>query len=610
MFRPRPARWFEVLCARTDSARVAGILARTGAVETEIRRAPHGRLRLRELTDGLARFRGLQEHYSPYWERARLVHSTHSVPPRDTLARALGCIQRWRKDADPLIDRIQALEDERNRITLCGQVMVSLGDSQLDFTALNRIGPSLDRVAALLPMQLELAAGDGLLHIQTELEAGRYLLAVGGKERIHTLTDQLQAQGARLLQPPPWLQGPPKAARLQILQHITLLERDLHRLYAELDRLNKDAGLPEALGDLSCLDWFTSQVGVLELASKQFALVSGWTDDWDGSTLHAALQAGASPALLHFPAAPADSTPPQLLDNPPWARPFEVFARTFGVPGGTEADPSPLLTLVVPLLFGYMFGDLGQGLVLLLAGWLLRKRFPLARLLMAAGASAAVFGLLFGSLFSLEHLIPALWLHPLEEPILVLALPLGFGVLLLGLGQVLNGLEADWRNQGRTWLGTDGGLLLAYLGAVLSLLNPHLIWLAGLGLLWYLAGHATLGGPWGLLKGMGELLERGLQLLVNTLSFARVGAFALAHAGLSCAMASLAEAAGNPLGGTLILVLGNLLIILLEGLVVSIQTTRLVLFEFFNRFLHGEGRVFRPLLPPPEKSYMHANHQP
>jgi V/A-type H+-transporting ATPase subunit I len=88
-------------------------------------------------------------------------------------------------------------------------------------------------------------------------------------------------------------------------------------------------------------------------------------------------------------------------------------------------------------------------------------------------------------------------------------------------------------------------------------------------------------------------------VLINTLSFARVGAFALAHAGLASAVVALAEAAGHGIGFALILVLGNLLIVAIEGLIVSIQTTRLVLFEFFTRFFTPEGRPFRPLAPPP-----------
>jgi V/A-type H+-transporting ATPase subunit I len=84
---------------------------------------------------------------------------------------------------------------------------------------------------------------------------------------------------------------------------------------------------------------------------------------------------------------------------------------------------------------------------------------------------------------------------------------------------------------------------------------------------------------------------------VNTVSFARVGAFALAHAGLSVAVTGVAEASGA-IGYWIVLVLGNLLILVLEGLVVGIQTTRLLLFEFFVRFLEGTGRAFRPLPPP------------
>lgn len=103
-----------------------------------------------------------------------------------------------------------------------------------------------------------------------------------------------------------------------------------------------------------------------------------------------------------------------------------------------------------------------------------------------------------------------------------------------------------------------------------------------------------LGG----LAAAGHLLESGLQLLTNTLSFARVGAFALAHAALSAAVVTMADAAPLWLAA-IILLLGNLVVIVLEGLVVSIQTTRLVLFEFFNRFLRGSGRVFEPLPAPP-----------
>jgi V/A-type H+-transporting ATPase subunit I len=98
---------------------------------------------------------------------------------------------------------------------------------------------------------------------------------------------------------------------------------------------------------------------------------------------------------------------------------------------------------------------------------------------------------------------------------------------------------------------------------------------------------------------LGELLERGAQVLINTLSFARVGAFALAHAGLSSAIVALMHASDSIVVRGLVLVAGNLVVLVLEALIVSIQTTRLVLFEFFARFLVAEGRIFHPLPTPP-----------
>jgi V/A-type H+-transporting ATPase subunit I len=118
---------------------------------------------------------------------------------------------------------------------------------------------------------------------------------------------------------------------------------------------------------------------------------------------------------------------------------------------------------------------------------------------------------------------------------------------------------------------------------------------------WYLGGSllqspARFGSA--LLAAVGSLLESVLQLLINTVSFVRVGAFALAHGGLSMAFVIMADTTASPVAAFLVLLLGNLVVIILEGLVVTIQTTRLILFEFFVRFLRGTGRMFRPLAAP------------
>jgi V/A-type H+-transporting ATPase subunit I len=223
-----------------------------------------------------------------------------------------------------------------------------------------------------------------------------------------------------------------------------------------------------------------------------------------------------------------------------------------------------------------------------------------------------VFGLLFGSVFSL-HLLKPLWIEPLADPLAVLVAPLFGGAALLVVGLALSALSAQWRGELGAWLATDAGYVLCYLGLVAAPLVPPALGLAAAGGLWFCVGHAALAlqerqgaapaAAIGAFFGaVGELVERLLQILINTLSFARVGAFALAHAGLSSAILALMQAAPNTLTATLVVVLGNAIVILLEGLVVSIQTTRLVLFEFFARFLSGQGRVFRPLPLPPSSS--------
>jgi V/A-type H+-transporting ATPase subunit I len=207
---------------------------------------------------------------------------------------------------------------------------------------------------------------------------------------------------------------------------------------------------------------------------------------------------------------------------------------------------------------------------------------------------------LFGSVFSREDVIPALWLRPMEHPVTVLLAALGGGVAVLLIGLLLDGIQAHWRGAAQRWWGCRVGLPIAYVGLLYAPFDLSALLVAGLGAAWYMLGAVALAkgrrftsiGP-----AAAEFFEESLRLLVNTVSFARVGAFALAHAGLSFAVVEVAAAAG-PVGYWIVLALGNVLIIALDGLVVSIQAARLMLFEFFIHFLTARGREFMPLPPP------------
>jgi V/A-type H+-transporting ATPase subunit I len=600
MLRPASTRWFEVLCPRAESVRTVAALARTRSIEIEVRERAPSELPVLHLAEDLSAYQALAQRYGRYWARGRLFHRVLAEPPSVVLRRALHLIAAWRREADPLIDILQEGEEELTRLKWLAQIIEKIAESPLDFGAVARSGPVLGTFCAILPRDAKLALPDWALPRSVPWELERCYMFLGPRDRLDQLKLLVQSAKGRIIERPPWLTGGARDSLSRIRARREFLSIRVVNLYAELDSLFEDFDLDHALGEVGGLVWFAEHIGGLERAGENLAWITGWTDDVRGKRLVESLSHGQAHALLRLTQPPPGLIPPQVLDNPPWVRPFELFARAFGVPGGDEADPSPVLAIVVPLLFGYMFGDLGQGAILAGIGWWLTLRgYPLARLLILGGLSAMVFGLLFGSVFAREDLIPPLWINPLEEPITILLVPLVFAVVLLALGQLLDALGALWRGELERWLLRDLGFLVLYLGLVGAPLRPALGWVALAGGLWYLIGsfliHRELIGG---LASIGHLLESGMQILVNTLSFARVGAFALAHTSLSVAVVTMADA--TPWwGAVLIMVLGNALIIALEGLVVSIQTTRLVLFEFFNRFLRGTGRVFRPLPSPP-----------
>jgi V/A-type H+-transporting ATPase subunit I len=289
-----------------------------------------------------------------------------------------------------------------------------------------------------------------------------------------------------------------------------------------------------------------------------------------------------------------------VLHNPGWARAFEMFVRMLGTPSRNESDPSQIVAVIASLIFGFMFGDIGQGAILFVAGMVMARRVPLARLLVPGGLMAMVFGVLFGSVFCREDIVPALWIRPLADPFTMLAVGIAAGVVVITIGLLLHAIQMHWRSEAAHWWGHRAGLLVAYAGLLGTPFRREAMLVASMGAVWCIFGAGLLEKQArlsALTAATVEFVEETLRLLVNTVSFARVGAFALAHAGLSVAVLEMAAASGRH-AYWFVLAAGNVMIIALEGVVVGIQTTRLLLFEFFIRFLTGAGREFKPLPPP------------
>lgn len=601
--RPVPAHWFEALVARDDMTHAMEQLARTGLIQLEPGVPARPETSLRDLQGLYQEYHELRQRDGGYWPVSDIRPGTSHGRPATTYARALEQLRAWRADNDGLLHSLETRRREQTRyrhlLTWLNHIE---GGATLELGELHRIGPWLDYRLVLCPPECDVDFDcNDLLLLNAPVEPDLYRLVIGSRERLTQLDNQLLQTEVMQLSLPDWLTGRPPQAITALERRLDEVEQELRRLQAALEASHANAGLHTALGDIARLNWFMQHIEY-HLESDRLAWVRGWTIAGSAEALHQALTDQGARGLVHFAPPPEGVEPPLTLRHTGWSRAFELFPRLLGMPGRDEYDPTTLLSWLVPLLFGYMFGDVGQGLVILLAGVLLKRRLPQLTILIPAGISAMGFGLLYGSVFSIEGLIPALWLHPMQHPLLLLAIPLAGGALLLLTGLVLAGVQAGWAGRRRHWWLGQAPVIVLYIGLPLLFIVPTLaqVLLLG-GLATYLLGHARLAPQRPLraaLLALAELVETLFQLIINTLSFARVGAFALAHAALSQAVVAMMGITGSVVGSALVFLLGNLLILVLEGLVVSIQTTRLVLFEFFIRFLRSTGRGFVPLPAP------------
>ncbi len=321
---------------------------------------------------------------------------------------------------------------------------------------------------------------------------------------------------------------------------------------------------------------------------------------------------------------------PVELRNPRFLKPFEILTKTYGIPAYTSIDPTPILGISFLLMFGVMFGDVGHGLVLCLTGLILtlKGKKPSVQsgglLFFYAGIASMIFGFLFGSIFGIEHLLPTLWLKPMESISKLFKTAIFFGIGMISLAMLVNLINGIRKRDFLGLIFDKAGLLAAVLywcGIVvvtrdltmqgvrggLPILVPVLM-LGSVALLFLrepivhlIQGKRKLfpeGMVTGIMGGIVEILEILLGFLANTVSFIRVAAFGLAHAGLFMAIFALSDAVKGVAGGLIsgmVFFFGNILIIGLEGLVVSIQAVRLEFYEFFSRFFQPGATGYRPL---------------
>ena len=320
---------------------------------------------------------------------------------------------------------------------------------------------------------------------------------------------------------------------------------------------------------------------------------------------------------------------PVKLKNPKILKPFEMLIRMYGMPDYHEFDPTWFVAISYTIIFGMMFGDVGQGICLLIGGFLLYKLkgMNLAAIISVAGLFSTIFGFLFGSVFGYEELIEPLWIKPTEAmtdlPFIgklntIFACAITLGMILILLMMVFNVINAIKAGELKEAIFDHNGICgFIFYGSVVACV------------MLFMTGHALPGTvvlvimfviPLILIalkepimaivfkkteampkqagifavQAFFEMFEVLLSYFSNTLSFVRIGGFAVSHASMMGVVMMLAGAENGGMGNLIVVILGNLFVCGLEGLIVGIQVMRLEYYEMFSRFYRGGGREFKP----------------
>ena len=419
------------------------------------------------------------------------------------------------------------------------------------------------------------------------------------------------------------------------------LEDQIRELEAKILQVDQDivAAINSRKDDLTAsyqrISTFSTNFDVRKLAActkhddHTFYILCGWMTEQDARSFQKEIENDDNTfCIIEDDHANIMSKPPTKMKNPGLFKPFELYVEMYGLPNYNEIDPTILIGLTYSFLFGFMFGDAGQGLCLLIGGFLLYrfKKVRLAGIISCCGVFSTIFGLLFGSVFGFEDLIPAMWLRPSEAmtnlPFIgklntVFVVAVGLGMLIILMCMVLNIVNSlRSHDTEKVYFDTNGVAGLVFYFALACTIVLYMsgkalpatvilavMFVAPLLVMFFKEPLTAIvekkaekiegGVGMFITQGLFELFEVLLSYFSNTLSFVRVGAFAVSHAAMMQVVLMLAGAeAGSP--NWAVVIGGNLFVCGMEGLIVGIQVLRLEYYELFSRFYRGSGRAFKP----------------
>lgn len=525
--------------------------------------------------------------------------------------------EAWKQCA-PCEEALHRIDDEFRELRHLEQSLDDFAGLDLDLSRLQGAHEHLDLRLGSIPTD-NLARLREILALSNHLIINVFgdgdtvrILVAGSRQDEPVLDSVLHAAAFQPLTIPESFDDNPEALRAELRQRRHDLEQELEHLHARLANW-LTTNHRQFLRARQLLESAEPYVNLRNAARSRgpLAVLQGWVPANRLGEIRNRLDESLSlPFVLDArePRPEERHLVPVPVQNRGLLRPFAVLVQQYGVPRYGEFDPTLLFAITFAGMFGMMFGDIGHGAVILLTGLVLRRRIKsFTYLFVIAGATSMLFGWLYGSVFGVEHWLHPLWIAPMSDPIYMLGVALAWGVAFLTLGsaiaitnRLLSGELAE------AFFGPGGVfallLYLALIGGMVSLARGYGFPLVATGIialtLALLIGHQwhSSRAPYGerILTTLIETFEIVNGYIASSLSFLRVAAFSLNHVALSLAVFTLANSM-DTVGHWIVLILGNLFVIVLEGTIVAIQTLRLEYYEGFSRYFYGDGTPFRPL---------------
>ncbi|PKL00855.1 MAG: V-type ATP synthase subunit I [Tenericutes bacterium HGW-Tenericutes-1] len=432
---------------------------------------------------------------------------------------------------------------------------------------------------------------------------------------------------------PDFVHGTPEKARETLIAEIDNLNKENAMLKSEMQKTAED--FKDRLSSIKSELLFLNQI----FEAKKYVIgfgdrftISGFTEVENVDNVKKQFE-GIDDLEIEVRPPKSDKriTPPTKLKNRWFSRPFSMFVEMYGVPAYGDIDPTPFVAITYSILFGIMFGDLGQGLVLILLGFIMAKwkKMKLGEIGIRIGIASSIFGLLYGSFFGNEEILTPFYtdilgmagkpIHVMDSEftmtLLIAAIAIGALLIILSIimGIITNIKRKHYVEAFLSHNGVSGLIFYSYLLAAVGL---NLLGIANI-LTWYYLvpfilipvlliffkepferkseGKKMFPNGFGgfFVEGFFELFDVMLSYITNTMSFMRVGGFVLSHAGMMLVVSSLMSMVGN--ASLLVAILGNLFVMGLEGLIVGIQVLRLEFYEMFSRYYEGNGVAFQTI---------------